>query len=384
MFEARGVISGCSELKATQDTNIHGSFYMQPTFSFTIPSLYDGIRLECRLHHPAPERGAQSRFTNAIIIAHPYAPLGGCFDDPVVGVVGEELLKMGWIVGTFNLRYEDNLVWILEALSTYCTCDFGAFHSCAYMDDYVTNGALRGAGKSGGRTSWTGKPEIADYISFYGFMMYYLHEFEKDGGLLLSKDEGDAKFDASTVCKANLILSGYSYGSMLASYLPSSATVLELFSSPQGGRLAEGIKLTAHQLFTTWARDRYTGPSEIPVASPSVSYLLISPILPPVTFFTAMSLFKPHGTLDVVIKETRIKSRRPEENLTTHQSLAIYGDDDVFTSVRKLQKWCTELKEIPDSQFQHQEVHDAGHFWLNDAAVSRLKTLIREWISTTF
>ena len=45
-----------------------------------------------------------------MIIAHPYAPLGGCFDDPTVGAVGGELLKAGWIVGSFNLRYGNNLV----------------------------------------------------------------------------------------------------------------------------------------------------------------------------------------------------------------------------------------------------------------------------------
>ena len=87
----------------------------EPTFSFTIPSLYDGVRLECRLYHPASQEGHQGWFAkgaNGIIIAHPYAPLGGCFDDPTVGAVGGELLKAGWIVGTFNLRYEDDLVRI--------------------------------------------------------------------------------------------------------------------------------------------------------------------------------------------------------------------------------------------------------------------------------
>ena len=38
-------------------------------------------------------------------MAHPYAPMGGSYDDRVVGIVVDEFLKTGWIVGTFNFRY---------------------------------------------------------------------------------------------------------------------------------------------------------------------------------------------------------------------------------------------------------------------------------------
>ena len=38
-------------------------------------------------------------------MAHPYAPMGGCYDDRVVGIVVEEFLKLGWVVGTFNFRH---------------------------------------------------------------------------------------------------------------------------------------------------------------------------------------------------------------------------------------------------------------------------------------
>jgi alpha/beta superfamily hydrolase len=40
-----------------------------------------------------------------IVMAHPYAPMGGSYDDRVVGIVVEEFLRAGWIVGTFNFRY---------------------------------------------------------------------------------------------------------------------------------------------------------------------------------------------------------------------------------------------------------------------------------------
>ncbi|GME64406.1 hypothetical protein GTA08_BOTSDO12950 [Neofusicoccum parvum] len=92
-----------------------------PAYSFTIPSLHDDAALDCRIYHPQglfagdgssshsgtqPQgekpRGQQRK--KAAIIAHPYAPLGGNYDDPVVGNVGAECLAAGWVVGTFGFR----------------------------------------------------------------------------------------------------------------------------------------------------------------------------------------------------------------------------------------------------------------------------------------
>lgn len=82
-----------------------------PSFSFTIPSIHDGTDLVCRIYHPYR---FVSSLTNAepiwqrrgAIIAHPYAPLGGSYDDDVVRAVAEEFVKKGFVVGTFNFRYE--------------------------------------------------------------------------------------------------------------------------------------------------------------------------------------------------------------------------------------------------------------------------------------
>ncbi|KAL1625096.1 hypothetical protein SLS56_007523 [Neofusicoccum ribis] len=102
-----------------------------PAYSFTIPSLHDDAALDCRIYHPQglfagdgsssnsggeEERGRNSgtqpqdekprgqQRKKAAIIAHPYAPLGGNYDDPVVGNVGAECLAEGWVVGTFGFR----------------------------------------------------------------------------------------------------------------------------------------------------------------------------------------------------------------------------------------------------------------------------------------
>lgn len=79
----------------------------QPALTFTIPSLHDSTPLNCRIYHP-PSLSASSTALpwrrHSAIIAHPYAPLGGCFDDPVVSLLAGALLKLGFLVGTFNFR----------------------------------------------------------------------------------------------------------------------------------------------------------------------------------------------------------------------------------------------------------------------------------------
>ena len=82
----------------------------EPTFTFTIPSVHDDTPLDCRIYSPphsvlnAIDSGKQW-YRRGAIFAHPYAPLGGCFDDGVVLSVTAEILKQGFVVGTFNFRY---------------------------------------------------------------------------------------------------------------------------------------------------------------------------------------------------------------------------------------------------------------------------------------
>lgn len=80
-----------------------------PRFDFAIPSIHDDLILQCRVYHPqALEPLSASSIIDwrkkCAIVAHPYAPLGGCMDDPVVDVVASTILKQGFIVGTFNFR----------------------------------------------------------------------------------------------------------------------------------------------------------------------------------------------------------------------------------------------------------------------------------------
>jgi hypothetical protein len=79
-----------------------------PVSNFTIPSIHDDIPLDCRIYHPSElsfGKCLESEWQKkGAIVAHPYAPLGGCQDDPVVQSAVTELLKQGFVVGTFNFR----------------------------------------------------------------------------------------------------------------------------------------------------------------------------------------------------------------------------------------------------------------------------------------
>lgn len=88
---------------------------LEPAFTFTIPSLHDGIPLNCRIYSPPPHHQRSCSYpdvhvqklwrSRGAIIAHPYTSLGGCYDDFVVLSVVAELVKLGIVVGTFNFRY---------------------------------------------------------------------------------------------------------------------------------------------------------------------------------------------------------------------------------------------------------------------------------------
>ncbi|KAL2797862.1 Alpha/Beta hydrolase protein [Aspergillus keveii] len=319
-----------------------------PTHVFTIPSIYDGIKLACRLYLPQqlldPRTPSQSRVQGAIV-AHPYASLGGCYDDPIVSFIGGELLDAGYVVGTFNFR---------------------------------------GAGDSEGRTSWTAKPELADYVSFYGFMMLYLRLLR----LSLASRPGGEDIEAGV----RLLLGGYSYGSLIASHLPSSEVVSHLFGDAIQGTPSHEIFLTARTICTqTEDIQTIQQPSlaaliqnarEVPQpANTTISYLLISPLLPPInlllTLFLDLSL---EVDTQASGQRRQIPCPKPSDQLCAHRTLAIYGDEDTFTSVSKLRKWSDEQKRTPQSRFVSTEIEGAGHFWREDGVEAEARHALREWL----
>ncbi|KAL4796816.1 Alpha/Beta hydrolase protein [Aspergillus venezuelensis] len=319
-----------------------------PTHSFTIPSIYDGTQLYCRIYLPQlqdPTNSSPWRVRGAIV-AHPYASLGGNYDDPVVSFVGGELLDKGFVVATFNFR---------------------------------------GAGDSQGRTSWTAKPELADYVSVYGVMMLYLRLLRLELG---SGSRGEEPIQ--------LVLGGYSYGSLVASYLPGSEVVAELFRDGIRGTPVHEIFCTARNIFDlskeeikSQTQTAETKQQSIPSdanellrsCGMTTSYLLISPLLPPINLFLTLFL---DMSLEVDTQGSghrrKIPCPKPSEQLCAHQTIAIYGDEDTFTSVSKLRKWSDELSGVSGGLFQATEIEGAGHFWREDGVEEEARRALRLWL----
>lgn len=195
-----------------------------PALAFTIPSIHDDFTLlDCRIHHPASLTSnphAPPWRKHAAIVAHPYASLGGSYDDVVVETVSATLLRQGYLVGTFNFR---------------------------------------GAGHSTGKTSWTGKAERADYVSFAAFVAYYVHYLDpfRSSRPAAQGEPRSPASDATSVKEATataavdvpvLLLCGYSYGAMITSQLPPLPDVLAPFATPQTASAAADIRLRAQHL----------------------------------------------------------------------------------------------------------------------------------------
>ena len=81
-----------------------------------LPSVQDATQLSFRIYHP-PDFDPKA--FRCAVFGHPYAPLGGSFDDPVVTSVAEALRNAGYVVGTFNFRYVKTSLTFTEEISLY-------------------------------------------------------------------------------------------------------------------------------------------------------------------------------------------------------------------------------------------------------------------------
>ncbi|ERF69848.1 hypothetical protein EPUS_09064 [Endocarpon pusillum Z07020] len=405
-----------------------------PTFIFTIPSVHDDTILNCRLYVPRKNLVLHDiQPPRAAIIAHPYAPLGGCYDDPIVESVGFVLWRAGYLIGTFNFR---------------------------------------GASGVAGHTSWSAKPELGDFVSMYGFMINYLNclilgrgRYQRNTNQQLSSIPSAIEGEELPIkphLSPRLLLAGYSYGSIITSHLPDVEYVAKLFKNAVSGSAESEIQLRASNLSSQTLKDLETRqkhnraktsrrtpttqanpgslqssssvlvggfeseaaeeridresrrsldlrksldrvrekihvrPHRVPDSSdtsdedtrvncnldvivPEICYLLISPVLPPVarfaTFFSSLSFIR----------------RQPGEHISNHDvsnllvrypSLTVYGNKDFFTSAKKLRRWTQDLSDKPGSAFEYREVEGAGHFWREKGVLEQMLNHIMDWESS--
>ena len=115
-------------------------------------------------------------------------------------------------------------------------------------------------------------------------------------------------------------------------------------------------------------------PDEVPL--PKTFYLLISPLRPPISSFMTIFSKARHRSVNLEGHNTP----DADSNLTAKPTLAVYGDEDFFTSQKRLRKWVEDLAGKPSSSFQFREIAGAGHFWQEEGAEVQLRTSIRFWV----
>lgn len=344
--------------------------------------------------------------------------------------------------------------------------------------DWDTISYSSGAGTSPGRSSWTGKAEILDYVAFVGCFVGFLGGVGRRSGGWVDSDSaplttalplpGSANANANVAAAAlgiTLILGGYSYGSLLTSHLPAASVMLDRFAHAPGGTPEAKIWSQARDMAAQWDRSAGQHVGDGLARSPArpsgsdgfllsmggespgsegqrpsiessgkrfdfvrssferprtrlarreprgglqrqpstavrkstassihdggdniiisqVCYLLISPLLPPISLFATMfaKLDDPSHTMHPSSRLSHNSLTPSERTLVSHPTLAVYGTRDFFCSHRKLGKWAEKLTQEPGSEFRSCEVVGAGHFWSEAGVEKELRGRIREWL----
>lgn len=209
-------------------------------------------------------------------------------------------------------------------------------------------------------------------------MLVYLHQLKH----FLRRVENAQTSPDLTSADVHLILGGYSYGSLIASNIPNIDVIKDLFRSQTSpdvsvseiGHRARKIATATIQQIDP-ANLGESDPDDIDFSTTAISYLLVSPLRPPVsTFLTGLSSLSFNGG------GLSTQGRPVTDLLSMHRTLALYGDEDDFTSIRKLQRWSDELTRMPQSHFQGVMIEGAGHFWREDGVEERARRTLREWL----
>ncbi|QIW97257.1 hypothetical protein AMS68_002775 [Peltaster fructicola] len=401
---------------------------MEPAYSFTVPSIEDDTVLDCRIYHPGdlsarlPPQQHKLEALRGAVIAHPYSPLGGCYDDPIVLAVTEKLLQQGYIVATFNFR---------------------------------------GAAGSAGSTSWSAKGEKEDFITLVGFIVRYMQSLAESN---YTPGEDASPVHQAPRCPLRLLLAGYSYGSLILTRIPSLHNILQRFDNAAIGtsaaevilrarRLAQETLRTAQELDTKNVRGRGSSTSSPSGRSRALSntvrvggeetqsserrlsrgsresrrgidmvkksaeaphriamhfrrhsssksqedvsekskdektpqlsttaliklrYLLISPLSPPLSY----TLAPPSHIMQFFGQSSSVKDASTGFGMLEHDTLAIWGTNDGFSSSKKLTTWIERLQAAAPGLITGIDVDGAGHFWREHGVLKQLLEALASW-----
>lgn len=103
------------------------------------------------------------------------------------------------------------------------------------------------------------------------------------------------------------------------------------------------------------------------------AYLLVSPLQGVITHLATMS-FLSTGNDDAA-------AQAAENKLVTAPTLAVFGDRDVFVPASKLRTWVGRLEKVDGSQFRGEEIKTAGHFWVEEMVLYRLRDAVAHFVA---
>lgn len=217
-----------------------------------------------------------------------------------------------------------------------------------------------------------------------GFILAYASFLDRTGSTY------SASGDWTT--SISLVIGGYSYGAMTAMQIPSAEAILGRFQYAIAGSVEAHIVQQAREQTCLHDRERtdtqqsltasHHGSTALQLNLDQVCYLFISPILGPLAW--AIALSNPFASSKRSFREdstTTGPSLTPDSSFSRHPTCAIYSTNDQFTSLGRLRKWASKIRDVvPASNLTTSEVPDVGHFWLEPGALHHLQVLVRAWL----
>lgn len=104
------------------------------------------------------------------------------------------------------------------------------------------------------------------------------------------------------------------------------------------------------------------------------AYLLISPLLPPLS-----SLLVPNLPSFLTSYLWKTPSEPRSQNLLQNPTLNVFGSEDGFTAAKKLCVWGGKMQAL-SATFEWREIEGAGHFWKEQGVDAELRDVIRTWV----
>ncbi|KAK8133088.1 Alpha/Beta hydrolase protein [Apiospora kogelbergensis] len=376
-------------------------FLTPPTLSFTIPSVHDGHKLDCRLFHPPgllTPQSAEEHHTSApppwarhiAIVAHPYAPLGGSYDDPIVNLVGSVLVQAGFLVATFNFRYCCPHCHGTARIALAYTAAMRLFlrSYCHYQD-----------------------PPLDSILA--SFHSPTVHTPAADIRLRAQHLAEQQNKLASTPISPRKSLGMRVGGDEDISSSPrKSHEVRRSRSFEREEKIRKGVKdILGRSKLVRRRRHKEDQPKPanteadhhevdcMPVVSDlpkfRSAYLTVSPPIGLMTNLATMSFPNPFGSLSrkrnqpaqdsegqEKEKEPQNEAEAAELKLVRNPTLAVYGSNDGMAQLYKIREWTTRLKGHAGSQFLDVEINGASHFWWEEGVIEQLRSAINTYATS--